>query len=245
MAVQIVNPSPKFAPPAFLPPPPSGYLYLAGSVAPPTGPPFVRRDARREALLTYLGQEAAELERMPAVRRASVYRGVLVPPAPRGAPHPARYDVAMLIETDSSESFDDVRASSAYRQLRDALDAAATDGHEMAARCLRCIGPVDRNRQGLFLFNHFTADDPEVATAVWEHLSGWYVAQTKLDNSTLLAPIGADEYVFVNHARWDKSPLRLAAEQFARPSFGKYVLANLRANGVVAMPVLFRLANPR
>jgi hypothetical protein len=245
MEAQIVNPSPKFEPPAFRPPPESGYLYLAASVAPPTGPPFVRRDARRDALLVHLVQSAAALEQMPAVVRASVYRGVLVPPAPRSAQHPARYDIAVLIETDSPESLDGVRASAAYKQLHDALSGAANDVHVMPARCLRYIGPVDRNTQGLFLFNHFTAADLQVATSVWEHLSGWYVAETKLDNSTLLAPIGTDDYVFVNHARWDKSPLRLAVEQFGRPSFRNYVLANLRANKVVAMPVLYRLANPR
>jgi hypothetical protein len=121
----------------------------------------------------------------------------------------------------------------------------------MAAGCVRSLGEVEQSRGGLFLFNHFAPENPggitrEAAIELWEHLAGWYVAETGLDNSTLLAPIevGAEpsDYVLVNHARWDKAPMRLAAEQFGKPSFYRYVRANLAAAGVIAMPVLYRLA---
>jgi hypothetical protein len=50
------------------------------------------------------------------------------------------------------------------------------------------------------------------------------------------------DYVFVNHVRWDMSLPRFAATQFGKRTFYSYVLANLRANGTVAMPILYRLA---
>ncbi|MGH3264276.1 MAG: hypothetical protein ACRDNS_20035 [Trebonia sp.] len=242
MELQILNPSPKYAPPEFVPPPSAGYLHIGAAVAPPVGPPFVRRDPRRTALLDRLKHIAADIERSPEVRSVTVYRAVLVPPAGRTTPHPARFDVAVLIETSSPEVLDEVRGSEPYRQLLAAITAVTTDVHAMAARCLRSLGEVDRRRPGLFLFNHFTAPHAEAATGLWEHLAGWYVAETGLDNSTLLAPIGASDYVFVNHARWDKSLPRFALEQFSKKTFRSYVRANLKANQVVAMPVLYRLA---
>jgi hypothetical protein len=45
-----------------------------------------------------------------------------------------------------------------------------------------------------------------------------------------------------NNARWDESLPRFLWRQFSRKSFRTYVLANLEANRVGAMPVLYRLA---
>ncbi|TKA01939.1 hypothetical protein [Actinacidiphila oryziradicis] len=73
----------------------------------------------------------------------------------------------------------------------------------MTARCARSIGDVDKSRPGLFLFNYFVAEDPEVALERWEHLAGWYAPETGLDNSTVLQPTGEADYAFVNHARWE------------------------------------------
>jgi hypothetical protein len=238
---QIINPNPKYAPPTFQPPPPWGYLHIAAAVAPPTGSPFVRRDARRTALLTALKRLAADLQQLSAARRVTVYRGVLVPPAGRGTRR-ARFDVAVLIETTSPGVLDEVRATEPYRRLLAAVTETSSELHVMAARCVRSLGEVDRGRPGLFLFNHFAAEDPGVAVGLWEHLAGWYAAETGLDNSTLLEPIEPVDYVLVNHARWDKSVWRLALEQLTKKTFRSYVVGNLRANHTVAMPVLYRLA---
>jgi hypothetical protein len=112
----------------------------------------------------------------------------------------------------------------------------------MNATCAKCVGDVDKSRQGLFLFNHFVAEDPDVALQLWDYLADWYRIETGLDNSTLLTPIGAADYVFVNHARWDYSLPRFMVHQFTKPSFFSYVRANLQANRVGAMPILYRIA---
>jgi hypothetical protein len=52
----------------------------------------------------------------------------------------------------------------------------------------------------------------------------------------------ATYYAAINHARWDGSLPGFALRQFTKKSFRSYVLANLKANHVAAMPVLYRLA---
>ncbi|MDQ6637017.1 MAG: hypothetical protein M3Y62_04430 [Candidatus Dormibacteraeota bacterium] len=246
MEPTIVNPSPKWPPARLRDPLPFGYIHVAAAVQPPAqpGPPFPRPRARRKALLDRLKGLAADLMRLDEVEKATVYRAALVPPAGGGEPasHPARFDVAALIETSSPSEIAKVQAAEPYQQLLEAVQEVAQYVHLMAARCTRLLGDVDKSRPGLFLFNHFTTEEPQVALELWERLAGWYAVETGLDNSTLLQPIGEADYVFVNHARWDQSLPRLMLEQFARPSFRSYVLANLRANRTVSMPVLYRLA---
>jgi hypothetical protein len=247
MELTIVNPDPKYARVRLLEPPPTGYLLLAAVVEPPLGrTPFPRRSPRKAVLLSELKAHAASLERLDAVTKATVYRAALLPPAnpdaQRMAARPARYDVVVLVETATVDAITEVEASPEYGKLHDTLAAAAREEYLMRARCLRMVGDVDKTRPGLFLFNYFVAEDPSVALDLWEHLAGWYAVETGLDNSTLLGPIGPSDYVFVNHARWDMSLPRFAATQFTKRSFYTYVLANLRANRVAAMPILYRLA---
>jgi|SRR5947209_6920080 len=148
----------------------------------------------------------------------------------------------MLIEARTPEVLDEVRSTDAHGRLLAAVTEAASEPHVMAARGVRSLGDVDRSPPGLFLFFDFTCEDPEVAIEPWEHLAGWYVRETGLEDSTLLVPIDDVDYVLVNHARRDKRLLRLAAEQLSKKTFRCYVAANLRANLTVAMPVLYRLA---
>ncbi|MFD0275645.1 hypothetical protein ACFVHB_17320 [Kitasatospora sp. NPDC127111] len=257
----IVNPRPAYRPVLLVDPPPTGYLHIAAAVQPPREPglPVPRSSPRKRALLNLLKSLADELVNLPAVSRATLYRAVVIPPTPSGpaphrhAVHPARYDVVVLIETTSPERIAEVEATEPCQRLLRMVRASASDTHVMAARCVRQIADVDKSRSGLFLFNHFVADDPDVALDVWEHLAAWYAAETGLDNSTLLAPLGDTDtdtdtdasdadYVFVNHARWDDSLPRLFLRQFGKKTFRTFVLANLRANGITAMPVLYRRA---
>src|SRR5262249_58151303 len=80
----------------------------------------------------------------------------------------------------------------------------------MTARNARRIADVKIDRRGLFLFNHFAADDPAVMLELWEYLAGWYVAETGLRNSVAMVPLEGErsDYAIVNWARWDESPPR-------------------------------------
>jgi hypothetical protein len=239
----IVNPSAKYDNLPLHSPPPTGYLHLAAVVGATIGrTPFPQRSPRKARLLAALKILAASLTTLGTVTRATVYEARLIPPTSRGTAHPARYDVAVLIETPSVEVLDSVQASSEYQELLATLRDAATDLYVMPARCIRLVADVDKSRPGLFLFNYFVADDRDVALDVWEHLAGWYAAHTGMDNSTLLGPLDDADYVFVNHVRWDRSLASFTLAQFGTPSFRSHVLANLRANHTVSMPILFGLA---
>jgi hypothetical protein len=244
MELKIVNPRPKYRPPRLVEPPPMGYLHVAAAVEPPAGrSPLPGRSARKAALLSRLTSLATELEDVDEVVRATVYRAVVVPPpggyAKQAAAHPARYDVVVLVETTSPGTIAAAQGSGPCKEILDALHEASSDLHTMAARCRKCIADVDKTRQGLFLFNYFVAEDKAVALELWDHLAGWYAAETGLDNSTLLDPIGDADYAFINHARWDQSLARFALYQFTKPSFRSYVLANLLVNRTGSMPVLY------
>ena len=75
--------------------------------------------------------------------RATVYRAALIPPTARGArgaaAHPARYGVAVLIETTNLDTLSEVQDSDSYKQLHDILSEASPDVLAMPARCTRLI----------------------------------------------------------------------------------------------------------
>jgi hypothetical protein len=246
MDLQLVNPQPRYAKVTLIQPSPLGFIHVAATVDPPRGrTPFPGRSPRKAALLTRLRALARQLERLAIVERVTVYRAVLVaPPAgsAKQAPHRAQHDVVVLVETTSPAVLGEVQATKPYQLLVEAVTEAASDVHVMPARCPKRVGDVDKTRQGLFLFNYFVADDAAVALQLWDYLAGWYAAETGLENSTLLEPLGEADYVFVNHARWDHSLPRFLLRQLTKPSFRTYVLANLQANRTGAMPILYRLA---
>ena len=194
--------------------------------------------------------QARQLAGLAAVERVTVYDAVVFAPPggdvkDRPATLPAAwFDVAVLAETSSPEAAREVRAAPAWQALAAALTERARRVHQVAARNVRRAGDVDKTRPGLFLFNYFAGDDPALAVEVWDYLAGWYEAETGLDNSTLLEPLEGEQsdYVLINHARWDGNLLLFMARQMPKKSFRSYMLANLKANHVSAMPVLYRLA---
>ncbi|MGH9227922.1 MAG: hypothetical protein ACRD07_04170 [Acidimicrobiales bacterium] len=242
----IVNAKPRYRPATLVDPPGLGYLLLSAEVEPPTGRrPFPGSSDAKTALLGRLKAAAADLAQVDAVERATVYRSVLAPPPAgyaRNAEHPARFDAIVLVETTSPGDLNALEAAEPYAQLRKDLDAEATRADTMRARCAKCIADVDKTRPGLFLFNYFVADDVDAALKLWDHLAGWFMSETGLDNSTVLRPTGESEYAFVNHARWDHGVPRLWLGMFTKPSFWSFVQKNMNENRIGSMPVLCRLA---
>ncbi len=114
----------------------------------------------------------------------------------------------------------------------------------MPARNVRRTGDVETTQEGLFLFNHFVADNRDVMLELWDYLAGWYAAETGLQTSVALMPIAAHpgDFTIVNWARWDVHPLRHFWHQLSKRSFWKYVTINLDVNRAASLPVYFRLA---
>ena len=251
MSLQLVNPDPRYSPVTLMPPTTLGYVHLAAEVRPPARPGPVTRTPRRKAeLIGGLKVLAGQLEQAAMVEKVTVYRAtVLAPPSGyvrrhRDTVRPARFDVVVLVETTSPEAARQVQATPPYQALQDLLAGQARRLHVIAARNAKRVGDVDKTRPGTFLFNYFVGDDPQVVLALWDYLAGWYQAETGMDNSTLLAPLEdqPSDYVVINHARWDGSLLGFTARQFSKRSFRSYMLANLDAHNVGAMPILYRLA---
>jgi hypothetical protein len=147
------------------------------------------------------------------------------------------------VETESPGMIGAVRESTDGQTLVDYLTENSRRVHALAAGNIKRVGDVDKSRPGTFLFNYFVGDDPGVVVELWDYLAGWYQVETGLNNSTLLAPLLGErsEFVVVNHARWDGSLLSVILKQLGKKSFRSYVLGNLDAHHVGAMPILYRL----
>lgn len=251
MELDIVNPDPRYSKVHLIEPAPLGYLHVAADVQASHRPgPVLRRSRDKHQLLGVLKWQAGQLARLDTVERATVYDAVtFAPPGGdvkgRPAPlSPAWFDVVVLVEASSPEAAAELRSAAPYQVLAETLAGQARRVHEVAARNVRRVGDVDKTRPGLFLFNYFAGDDPGLAVELWDYLAGWYEAETGLDNSTLLAPLDGEksDYVMINHARWDGSLPMFVARQLPKKTFRSYMVANLRAHHVAAMPVLYRLA---
>ena len=259
MELQIVNPDPKYSKARLIEPTTLGYIHLAAEVSPlpipPQRLPFLPGQREKAELLNRLRMLAEKLQQLSSVEKATVFDAAIIPPTSRfsaylkkraGSVHPARFDVAVLVETVSPEAAQQVRQTQEFRVLLEALKSKAREMHVMTGRNAKRIGDVEKRKDGLFLFNYFVADDASVALELWDYLAGWYEAETGLDNSTLLVPLEDErsDYLAINSARWDVSLPSFMFEQFSKRSFRTYMQANLEANQVGAMPILYRLANP-
>ncbi|WP_067834086.1 hypothetical protein [Nocardia lijiangensis] len=222
-----------------LPPTDDGFIMLAGEVGSWRGP-FASAPIQLAARLAALtaGMEAREV---------NVFRAVLRPPgegdevlAARGL-RPARFDLVVLIRTASVEAALELRESAAYKELVETLSAAARRTHQIVADNAGLLGDVDHSRDHCFLFNYFYADDRETLLKVWEYTAGWFQAKTALPNSALMRPVEGEpaDYGLVNHASWPNWRTFLPSLIF-RPTFRSFVLANFKANGIAAQPIIYR-----
>jgi hypothetical protein len=209
----------------FAEPMPYGYVYIGMRIDPPRRTPFVRKSATRREVLREFKHLAGQLDALAEVVTVTVYEAVVIPPV-KGSP---RFDVIALIQTTSPEAIPTVQTTEAYQRL----DADLV----MTARNLRRIGDIDHPRSGTFLFNHFTAADPDRALRTWEDITGWFIHKAGVADSALLQPTGESPYVFVNHVRLPSGPIRFLL-RFAKPSFRTFVATRLRANQIGNAPVI-------
>jgi hypothetical protein len=247
-SLTVANESVRFPKVKLVEPVPSGYIQIAAEVD--RRPPFLPNSRKKRELIAKCKEWCERLEADPSVVSAVVFDALIIPPGRGefikerpGKIHVARFDLAVLIETTGPEAADAVKASSVYPKMERAIREAATFTHAITATNVKRIGPVDHNRQGVFLFNYFFADDTAQNLAVWEYTAGWFVQETGLNNSTVLLPREGERsnYNIINHCRWDRLRDVLPSLVFKK-TFRTYVLANFEANRVAAMPILYRMA---
>jgi hypothetical protein len=250
--LRIVNADPRYPKATLIEPTTLGYLYLAAAVR-PSPIPLVLPSGERSKLLKRVKELARGLQRLDEVVNATVFRAIVMPPTTRfsrflqehgAAVRVANFDVVVLIQTTSTATARQVQTTPAYAALIDALRTDAEVVRPIVACNAKRIGDVDTTRRGLFLFNHFAAADASVMLQLWDYLAGWYMVETGLDNSVVLAPLEgeASDYAIINWARWDDVPVRHFWRQLSKRSFWQYVTANLEVNRAASMPIYYRLA---
>ncbi|WP_350275704.1 hypothetical protein [Kribbella sp. HUAS MG21] len=225
-----------------LPPTGDGFLLLAGETGTWRGP-FASPAARLAAQL----QSLVAAVDSPGIHEANVFRAVLRPPgegdeilAARGIP-PARFDLVVLIRTESVQATQDLRDSATYQHIARTLGAAARRTHEIVAENAGLLGDVDHTQDHRYLFNYFYADDRDTLLKVWEYTASWFQAKTALPNSALMRPARGEaaDYGLINHASWPTWRTFLPG-LILRPTFRSFVLANFKANGIAAQPIIYR-----
>jgi len=227
----------------------AGFVLLAASSGRWRLPLALPR-ARRRAILARLHAAGTALRRDERVARADVFEGFLRPPgqpsrsAEQDAPE-ADFDAVLLIETTCVETAEELFQEELIVGLRDELGATATNALGFAGANVRRIAQVDHERQGVFLFNYFSAADVDTNLEAWQYTAGWFQDETGLNNSTVLQPGDATvvPYQLVNHCRWDRLRDVLPALVVKR-SFGSFVLRVFDDHGVVPRPILYRLHRP-
>jgi len=231
-------------------PAPSGYLLLAAEIDRRPWWFFPASSVKR-ALLRRIKAQCALLATLPGVLSAVSFRAFLGAPGGhsgylkrrRDPAHRARFDITILIETDSPARMAEVQRTREFQELEADLRSTACYTEIIEARNVKRMGNVDHSVDGVFLFNFFVADDVQQNLGVWEYTAGWFEQETHLDNSTVLLPSSptVTSYSCINHCRWDHLSDVLPALLF-KPSFHSYVLAHFNANNTAPMPIFYRLA---
>ncbi|MEM7335581.1 MAG: hypothetical protein AAF490_26120 [Chloroflexota bacterium] len=224
-----------------------GYIHLAAEVD--RRHPFLPMSQKKRALLKACKKMCQQLAKRDDVQSAIVFKALLIPPGQgdylkqRPEVHVARFDLSILIETPTVEAAEQLRTNEAFKDIEKRINESSNYTHIITASNVRRIGPVDHQRNGVFLFNYFYADDVEQNLAVWNYTAGWFEQETQLDNSTLLLPqqTAESDYTIVNHCRWDRLTDILPSILF-KPTFRSYVLGNFEANRSAPIPILYRLA---
>lgn len=224
----------------------TGYLLLAARTQ--RRPPFLPSGRNKRRLIKSIPQKLAEVAAVNAVVSADLFVARLVAPGMghellrRRAIRPARFDVVVLVRTVDPAGALRLRDDPVYRQLRAEVGAAALDIYEIAARNVRRIADVKPNRGAVFLFNYFYADEPQQLIPVWAYTAGWFVENTALPDSEVMAPLDGQrtEYGIINHASWPHWQTFLP-QLALLPSFRRFVLATFAANNIAAQPILYRL----
>jgi len=245
MHVQIVNADLKYTKVRLVEPTALGYIHIAAEVH-PRAVPILPRGRAKSKLLTELKRLAHRLAQLDAVERVTVFDSTGYSPLSpdlqerADAIHIARFDIVVLVETTAPATAREVQTTAVYQTLVETLRHEARNAHVIAARNARRIGHVDKAKSDVFRFTYFVADDADVMLQLWEYLAGWYMVETGLANASLLVPLEGEcsDYVGIEYAGLGGRSL---VRQMRTKSFRTYVQANLAANRVGAMPVLYQI----
>ena len=91
-----------------------------------------------------------------------------------------------------------------YQSKNDDLRANSKRFFKTKAQNKIKIAEVDKNSNGVFLFNYFYSNNEKTVLDVWKYTAGWWTANANLTNSTPLSPLNKKcEYALINHCKWN------------------------------------------
>lgn len=245
----IVNAHLNFPKVHLCPPNESGYFLLALEID-HRAPLFITESKKKKEMIKKSKTLLKNIREISYVNEVALFKTRFIPPGMgnfikkrKDKVHIARYDMVILIETDTYSDLKKLKQEIPVAELQRFVSRNSSHSHVATAKNIRKMGDVNHNKQGVFLFNFFHADDVDQNLKVWEYTAGWFEDQTGLDNSTLLRTQEDDNRLFsvINHCRWDKLSDVLPSLIF-KDSFKKYVLANFEANNTGPIPILYKLA---
>lgn len=227
----------------------SSYIHIAAEIDRKSLPFYLTTSSKKKQLIAQCKAWCSQLEKLNGVIEISLFKASLIPPGTgkyvkenSDRIHRARFDFVILIETAPDEVSSTLKQHEIYQKMITEINRVAHRTSVLSASNIRRIDQVNHQKQGVFLFNYFSANATQQNLAVWEYTAGWFEKETALDNSTLLLPSERETTPFsiINHCRWDKYMDILPSLIFKR-SFHKYVLDNFYANNVGAQPILYRV----
>ena len=236
------------------PPNSFGYLHLAAEVERPGL--FSSDSSVKKALLSELLVLCKALKSESGlVQRADVFNAFIIPPGAKEGRevierngykvHIAAFDIVVLIECASVEDAVMTRDSENFKKMNRLLEEKSKYFQSITAKNPKRIDEVDKDTKGIFLFNYFFSKDTQPLLDVWEYTAGWWTKKANLTNSTPLQPIEeGSEYSLINHCRWNKLMDVLPSLLF-KPTLKQFVLKNFTVNEIVAMPILYKVVQPK
>lgn len=192
-AIKVVNEHLKFPKVKLMPPKTTGFSLLALEID--KGPLFLTESRKKKVLIKSLKTLLKEVKALDFVKDAALFKARILPPGrikylkKQMKVNIANYDVVVLIETNDVESLSAFKNSDLYQKMNKIANANSIKQHAVEAINSRRMGDVNHDKQGVFLFNFFYAENVERSLGIWEYTAGWFQSVTGLDNSTLLQPL--------------------------------------------------------
>jgi len=227
-----------------------GYIAITAEVELPNI--FSSNSIKKKELLADLKLLCRKLrESTEAIHRADIFDAFIIPPGSAAGKrlikgksynvHVAKFDIVILIECGSVEDALVIRGTQELETIASLIRLGATYMNVVVYKNPKRIDDVDKDSDGVFLFNYFYSEDTQTLLDVWEYTAGWWTKNANLTNSTPLQPVGAgSSYNLINHCRWDRL-IDVLPSLIFKPSMKRFVLKNFTENNIVAMPVLYRL----
>jgi hypothetical protein len=146
-----------------MPPNAFGYIHLAAEVEKPF--PLKPDSRRKKKLIALLHPLAEQLRNLDNVNRVDIFTGLIIPPGSGEGQRfiakeqlsvfIAQFDLVVLIECQTVDAIKTIAIHPVFQDLENKMTTASKAYLRTEAKNPHRIDEVNKNRQGIFLFNYF------------------------------------------------------------------------------------------